>query len=305
VGVGVTHASFAAEVQSNPADPYMTLVAYFNALRELGSARRIVEDEVRTRVSGYASRTRIGEAAPRFADRDLKDPLELTSREDTAKVADAKERLALGFDGDRTVDMALATNMISVELDVIRLGLMLVSGQPKTAAEYIQATSRVGRDRDRPGLVVTLLNLNKPRDRSHYEHFTSWHAAFYRAVEAVSVTPFASRALDRRLAPATVALARLGRSSLTPLTAAGAAERERTALDQVIEAFGQRARDHRQDAPAELEDQGAGHGSQSARRLGIAGPRPKRRWHHLWICSAARCHQGPAARDARSRARAG
>ena len=121
----------------------------------------------------------------------------------------------------RPVDVALATNMISVGLDVVRLGLMLVSGQPKTAAEYIQATSRVGRDRDRPGLVVTLLNLNKPRDRSHYERFTSWHAAFYRAVEAVSVTPFASRALDRGLAPATVALARLGRSSLTPLTAAG------------------------------------------------------------------------------------
>jgi hypothetical protein len=130
---------------------------------------------------------------------------------------------------------------------------MLVSGQPKTAAEYIQASSRVGRDRDRPGLVVTLLNLNKPRDRSHYERFTSWHAAFYRAVEAVSVTPFASRALDRGLAPATVALARLGRSSLTPLNAAGAAERERAQLDQVIEAFGQRARDHRHSPPAELE----------------------------------------------------
>jgi hypothetical protein len=189
-------------VPGNPADPYMRLVAYFNALRELGSAGRIVEDEVRTRVSGYGSRGRIGEAAGRFADRDLRDPLELTSREDTTKVAGTKERLAAGFDGDRTVDMALATNMSSVGLDVVHLGLMLLSGQPKTAAEYIQATSRVGRDRDRPGLVVTLLNLNKPRDRSHYEHFTSWRAAFYRAVEAVSVTPFAPRALDRGLVPA-------------------------------------------------------------------------------------------------------
>jgi ATP-dependent helicase YprA (DUF1998 family) len=161
--------------------------------------------------------------------------------------------LAVGFDGGRNVDVALATNMISVGLDVVRLGLMLVSGQPKTAAVYIQATSRVGRGGARPGLVVTLLNLNKPRDRSHYERFTSWHTAFYRAVEAVSVTPFASRALDRGLAAATVALARLGQSPLTPLTAAGAAERERTALDPVIEAFAQRARDHRQDAPAELE----------------------------------------------------
>ena len=240
-------------VPGNSADPYMTLVAYFNALRELGSARRIVEDEVRTRISGYASRVRIGEIAPRFADRDLKDPLELTSRVGTVEVADAKERLAVSFDRDRTIDVALATNMVSVGLDVVRLGLMLVSGQPKTAAEYIQATSRVGRDRDRPGLVVTLLNLNKPRDRSHYERFTSWHAAFYRAVEAVSVTPFASRALDRGLAPATVALARLGQSSLTPLAAAGAAERERGQLDHVIKAFGQRARDHHKDVPPELE----------------------------------------------------
>lgn len=250
-------------VPDNPADPYMTLVAHFNALRELGSARRIVEDEVRTRISGYASRARIGEPSPRFADRELRDPLELTSREDTVKVADAKEWLAVSFDRDRTIDMALATNMISVGLDVIRLGLMLVSGQPKTAAEYIQATSRVGRDRDRPGLVLTLLNLNKPRDRSHYEHFTSWHAAFYRAVEAVSVTPFASRALDRGLAPATVALARLGRSSLTPLTAAGEAERERAQLDRVVETFGQRARDHRPDASAE-RGQGASEGGSFA-----------------------------------------
>jgi hypothetical protein len=240
-------------VPGNPADPYMTLVAYFNALRELGSARRIVEDEVRTRISGYASRVRIGESAPRFADRDLKDPLELTPRVGTIEVTDAKGRLAVGFDRDRTVDVALATNMISVGLDVVRLGLMLVSGQPKTAAEYIQATSRVGRYRDRPGLVVTLLNLNKPRDRSHYERFAHWHAAFYRAVEAVSVTPFASRALDRGLASATVALARLGRSSLTPLGAAGAAEGEQAQLDPVIEAFGRRARDHRPDATTELE----------------------------------------------------
>ena len=85
--------------------------------------------------------------------------------------------------------------MISVGLDIPRLGLMVVQGQPKAAAEYIQATSRVGRQADKPGLVLALLNVHKPRDRLHYEGFRQFHACFYRAVEATSVTPWAARAL--------------------------------------------------------------------------------------------------------------
>jgi hypothetical protein len=117
------------------------------------------------------------------------------------------------------VDVALATNMISVGLDITRLGLMVVQGQPKTTAEYIQATSRVGRSSDKPGLIVTLLNLHKPRDRTHYEQFRAFHASFYRAVEAASVTPFAPRALDRALAAVIVAAARHSEPALTPSAA--------------------------------------------------------------------------------------
>jgi hypothetical protein len=124
----------------NAADPYMTIVAYFNALRELGSARRIVEDEVRLRATRYATRRRVDDPVTRFADRAMHDPLELTSRIPTAEVAETKARLSHSFDKNNAVDVALATNMISVGLDVVRLGLMLVSGQPKTAGEYIQAT---------------------------------------------------------------------------------------------------------------------------------------------------------------------
>ena len=117
---------------------------------------------------------------------------------------------------DKGVDVALATNMISVGLDIGRLGLMVVQGQPKTAAEYIQATSRVGRRADKPGLVLALLNVHKPRDRLHYEGFRHFHECFYRAVEATSVTPWAARALDRALAAVVVAAARHLIPALTP-----------------------------------------------------------------------------------------
>ena len=236
---------------SNPADPYMTAVAYFNALRELGSARRIVEDEIGARLASYAERRRPGEAAGRFADRRIAfEPVELTSRVGTADVADAKRRLALDFSQKQRVDVALATNMISVGLDITRLGLMLVAGQPKTASEYIQATSRVGRDPARPGLVVTLLNVHKPRDRSHYERFPAFHESFYRNVEATSVTPFSSRALDRGLPAVTVALARLGVPELTPTRAARGVDAHSAETDAIAEAVGERAGRHADGLPA-------------------------------------------------------
>ncbi|MCY4186962.1 MAG: hypothetical protein OXD30_00575, partial [Bryobacterales bacterium] len=206
----------------NPADPYMTVLGYFNALRELGGARRILEEEVQNTIKTIGARKRFGEAAGLFRDRSrFSDVVELTSRVSTDKVAEARRLLGNPYRRKplpdcKAVDCAIATNMISVGLDIQRLGLMAVVGQPKTAAEYIQATSRVGRDSKRPGLVVTLLNMHKPRDRSHYERFKHFHETFYRAVEVASVTPFASRALDRGLAGAIVGLARQALPSLTP-----------------------------------------------------------------------------------------
>jgi Helicase conserved C-terminal domain len=179
---------------TNPVDPYMTLVGYFNSLRELGGSRRIAEDEVSLKLKNRPRR-RIEPAEAMFEPRNIQqDMLELTSRVATDDVAAAKERLGKPFsEGDKRVDLALATNMISVGLDITRLGLMVMLGQPKTSSEYIQASSRVGRDRGKPGLVVVLLNIHKPRDRSHYERFESFHASFYRSVEATSVTPGAPR----------------------------------------------------------------------------------------------------------------
>jgi hypothetical protein len=234
------------------ADPYMTLVGYFNSLRELGGSRRIIEDEVRSQLGGRAIRKRVGEAEGLFDNRKISyEPVELTSRVDTSAVSDAKRRLALPFSDPGHVDVAIATNMISVGLDITRLGLMVVFGQPKTSAEYIQATSRVGRDPERPGLVVSILNVHKPRDRSHYERFTAYHQTFYRSVEATSVTPFSPRALDKALAAALVGLARHGHAPMTPPLGAMSVLSERTKLDFVVDALGERAFSHDKELPAE------------------------------------------------------
>lgn len=229
---------------NNPADPYMTVLGYFNALRELGGARRILEEEVQNTVKGYGARKRIGEERGLFRDRKtFSEVLELTSRVSTDKVADARRRLECKFYEPQRVDCAIATNMISVGLDIPRLGLMVVLGQPKTHAEYIQATSRVGRDDTKPGLVVTLLNIHKPRDRSHYERFRHYHETFYRSVEVSSITPFSARALDRGFAGALVALARHAQPDLTPPLGVEALAKVRATLErQLLDAFLNRIR---------------------------------------------------------------
>jgi hypothetical protein len=219
--------------EANPADPYMTVLGYFIALRELGGARRILEEEVQNTLKGYGARKRIGEETGLFQDRKtFSEVLELTSRVSTDKVAEARRRLEAPFYNNERVDCSIATNMISVGLDIPRLGLMVVLGQPKTHAEYIQATSRVGRDDRRPGLVVTLFNIHKPRDRSHYERFRHYHETFYRSVEIGSVTPFSARALDRGFAGAFVGLARHARPELTPPQGVERIADVRAALEQ-------------------------------------------------------------------------
>ena len=182
------------------ADPYWTLVSYFNSLRELGGALALMEDDVRASIQAFAERHE--EEA-----REPEPPSELTSRVASEEIPEILGYLENRLDGSGEVlDSVLATNMISVGVDVPRLGLMLVNGQPKTMAEYIQATSRVGRRH--PGLILTLYNAMKTRDRSHYETFVSTHQALYREVEASSVTPFASRARDRALKGVLVGLVR-------------------------------------------------------------------------------------------------
>jgi hypothetical protein len=186
-------------------DPYWTLMAYFNSLRELGHAATLIRADIREYLNAVWDRLNIRKPLPetgpdlrRFINRDM----ELTSRIQSSEITEVLQQLFNRYTGSadsRPVDVCLATNMIQVGLDVPRLGLMAVVGQPKTTAEYIQATSRVGRDESGPGLVVTVYNPGKPRDRSHFEHFHSYHQSIYRWVEPTSVTPFAIPVRERAL----------------------------------------------------------------------------------------------------------
>ena len=199
------------------ADPYMTLVGYFNSLRELGGMRRLAEDDVQTR----AYRVQMSDVKrPGLKQRSVRNVDELTSRVSNKDIPKKLDQLEIKFKQSwakgetRAIDIVLATNMLSVGVDVNRLGLMVVNGQPKNTAEYIQATSRVGRSF--PGLVCTVLTWSRPRDLSHYETFEHYHATFYKHVEAQSVTPFAPRALDRGLTGTMVSLLRLENDCLNP-----------------------------------------------------------------------------------------
>jgi hypothetical protein len=191
-------------------DPYWTVLQYFSSLRELGHAATLIEADVPEYMWSIATRTNL----PKELCRSLGSPVELTSRRTADEIPEILEKLEVRHpraskeSKDRPLDTLLATNMISVGVDVERLGLMLVVGQPKTTSEYIQASSRVGRSTKAPGLVVAMYNPGKPRDRSHYEHFRAYHEAFYKHVEPTSVTPFSLPVLERALHGVLVVLVR-------------------------------------------------------------------------------------------------
>lgn len=189
-------------------DQLQTLVGYFASLRELGGMRRLLEDSVKARcrqmnLRGLAIRTGIS-VEEMTSRRRASDIPQILSRLETKVPTDLEKRKGLPY---RPIDALIATNMISVGVDVPRLGLMVVTGQPKATSEYIQATSRVGREL--PGIVLTVYNFSRARDVSHYEAFRGYHATYHTHVENPSVTPFAKGALDRGLSAVFVGLSRL------------------------------------------------------------------------------------------------
>lgn len=183
-------------------DPYWTNLNFFNSLRELGNTVSLLESDVPDQVRSLAN---LQNVKPRYP----KNKMELTSRRASSEIPKALDELSIRLPDARALDVCLASNIIEVGVDVDRLGLMTIVGQPKTVSQYIQVSGRVGRNpKNGPGIVFTLYGPGKPRDRSHYERFKTFHQALYAQVEPTSVTPFALPVLQRAMHGALLALIR-------------------------------------------------------------------------------------------------
>ena len=203
------------------ADPYWTLIGYYNSIRELGGANRLVEDDVVQHMRFLASTV-----YPNLTnDRNLGTPEngidELTGRKTQREINEIRDKLEKTLPDQDVISVLLATSMISVGIDIDRLALMAVNGQPKTVTEYIQATGRIGRRQKSPGSVFVLFNPYKPRDLSHYENFGGFHNMMQKHVEPTTLTPFSIPACDRALHAVLIAMIRLSEPHLAEKTYAG------------------------------------------------------------------------------------
>ncbi len=194
-------------------DPWWSNVAFFSSRRSLGQLDSLVETDLKSafyqirNLSGVSSAP-IDEDGKQLSNRWMRNKRQLTaiSSDDVGLVL---EELSVGNERLESIDLCFATSMIEVGLDVPRLGLMTIVGQPKSASQYIQVSGRVGRSDSAPGLIISLLNPNVYRDRSHFENFTNWHSKLYASVEPASVTPFTKRSLDRTLGSVLTILIRI------------------------------------------------------------------------------------------------
>jgi hypothetical protein len=249
------HAQHLFDRHGEAADPYMTLVDYFTSTRELAGMRRLVDDDVTDRLKSRQVRTKrvqpmVSELTSRMPSRrigttlaDLERPFDPSLHSTAALDEFKRDRDARSRPGGRyrPLDVLLATSMLQVGVDVPRLGLMVVTGQPKNTAEYIQATSRVGRDRRRPGLVLTIYHWSRPRDLAHYEGFAYDHATFGMRVEGLTTTPFSDRALDRGLSAVLVAALRHASMDALPNVAAQRIPLSGPVAAEILDAVQQRA----------------------------------------------------------------
>ena len=191
-------------------ESYSTLVSYHNTLKDLGHTRSMLGDDVPQHLK-FIHRAYNIEKDKRFYANESK-IVELTSRVGSGDLTNNLDRLSLDKSKNNSVNFCLATNMISVGVDVPRLSTMLINSLPKSVSEYIQATSRVGRGLN-PGLVFVLFSSNRMRDKSFYEEFKRFHVEQGRMVESVTITPFSSRSLERVLPTVLFAMIRMSKQS--------------------------------------------------------------------------------------------
>ena len=189
-------------------DPYWTLVGYYNSIRELGGSNRLVEDDVPDGIELITGlidkKVKKREVGVQYAGIE-----ELTGRKTQREINELRVKLEKSFPDENTINVLLSTNMISVGIDVGRLGLMVVNGQPKNSTEYIQATGRIGRKPEIPGAVFVLYNPYKPRDLSQYENFVGYHNTMQKYVEPAILTPFSLAACKRAIHAVFISMIRL------------------------------------------------------------------------------------------------
>jgi hypothetical protein len=179
-------------------DPWWTLLLFFNSLRELGTTLSLIQSDIPDYQQVVMNRLPPAKKIWRY----LNEVRELTGRAASDEIPKAISALESKYTSQTTkpIDICLASNILEVGVDIDRLSLMSIVGQPKTTSQYIQVSGRVGRSWwERPGLVVTIYSASKPRDRSHFEKFYSYHQRLYAQVEPTSVTPFSPPALERAL----------------------------------------------------------------------------------------------------------
>jgi hypothetical protein len=190
-------------------DQYYTIIGYFNAIRDLGATATILSDRMYTHIRSLIQHKfkELSQSLEIEKTRMFYPNEELTSRKSAKEIKETLQKLEIKCSEKGCYSYVLASNMLSVGIDINRLGLMTVYNQPKTNAEYIQATSRVGRQN--PGIVLSMYNCMRSRDKSHYEQFGFYHKTFYQYVEATSVTPCSERALEKALHCIFVSMVRL------------------------------------------------------------------------------------------------
>jgi hypothetical protein len=192
-------------------DYYHTTISYFNSLKEVGKTQSQVQTYILKELRRVFSRVvrpqkllhslytygpiQESELTGRLSGEEVKNELKSVEAKWEAKKRFARSENNELVRGKVPPEFVVATNMISVGIDVSRFNTIIMNSMPRNTAEYIQASSRVARNDY--GLVLTVHHPFRARDISHYEKFIEFHEKMYSYVEPISITPFTQKAVER------------------------------------------------------------------------------------------------------------